>query len=156
MKVAQVGCFVKAAESVLSSELAVPVTSELLSVTADPYRSKGVTAIVGLTGQIQGMVIFGLEEATALKMVSSMMGCDFSDMDDVAQSGIAELGNVVTGSSVTNLAAQGFKCGITPPAVILGYDARISTISIPRSVVTLSTQFGPVEMHLALRENGLH
>ncbi len=149
--------FVNSGRQVLSTELGTPVGVGQLSAEKDNYLTKDVTALVGVTGDLRGMVIFGLSIEVALGLVSAMMGGqEFTEMDAVAESGIAELGNVVVGSSVTSLAELGYKCGITPPAVILGKNTVISTPNMHRLVFPLQTPGGIIEMQLALRENGNH
>lgn len=121
----------------------------------DSYVVKGVTAVVGVTGRLRGMVLLGLSVPTALSLVSRIVGQPFDRLDYMAQSGIAELGNVVVGMSVTVLAEAGYHCGITPPAVIVGSDAVVAMPNIRRMVVPLITPIGVVEMQLALKENGV-
>lgn len=148
--------FVNSGRKVLSTELGAQVGVGQLSAQKDNYLTQDVTTLVGVTGDLRGMVIFGLSKATALALISSMMGQEFTELDAVAESGIAELGNVVVGSSVTALAELGYKCGITPPAVILGSSTVISTPNMHRLVFPLMTPTGVIEMQLALRENGTH
>lgn len=148
--------FVSSAIQVLSTELGVGAGVGQPSTQTDYYVTHGVTALIGVTGRLRGMVIFGLEEATALKLVSHMMGCKFQKLDAVAQSGVAEMANVVVGSFVTSLGELGYDCGITPPAVVLGKDTVISTPNIKRLVIPLLVPLGTIEMQLALRENGVH
>lgn len=148
--------FVNSARQVLGVELGGPVGVGPLSAQKDNYVTQDVTALIGVTGHLRGMVMFGLSKKTALTMVTQMMGQEFHELDAVAESGIAELGNVVVGSSVTSLAELDYRCGITTPAVVLGRDAIISTPNLHRLVFPLMTPAGVVEMQLALRENGIH
>ncbi|MGI5836428.1 MAG: chemotaxis protein CheX [Chloroflexota bacterium] len=145
--------FVASAIQVLSTELGVGARVDQPSAQGDYYVSKGVTALIGVTGRLRGMVIFGLNEETALKLVSHMMGSEFEKLDEVAQSGVAEMANVVVGSFVTSLAELGFSCGITPPAVMIGKDTVISTPNIKRLVIPLQVPIGNIEIQLALRDN---
>ncbi|MHB1159401.1 MAG: chemotaxis protein CheX [Chloroflexota bacterium] len=148
--------FVNSGRKVLSTELGAQVGVGQLSAQKDNYLTQDVTTLIGVTGDLRGMVIFGISRDTALALVSSMMGQKFTELDAVAESGIAELGNVVVGSSVTSLAELGYKCGITPPAVILGSATVISTPNMHRLVFPFTTPVGVIEMQLALRENGSH
>ncbi len=148
--------FVNSGRQVLGTELGDGVSVGQLSAEKDNYITKDVTALVGVTGDLRGMVMFGLTKETALGLISHMMGQEFTELDAVAESGIAELGNVVVGSSVTALAELGYKCGITPPAVILGAKTVMSTPNMHRLVFPLITSVGPIEMQLALRENNVH
>lgn len=148
--------FVNSAIQVLSTELGVGTGVGQPSAQTDYYVTQGVTALIGVTGRLRGMVIFGLKEETALKLVSHMMGSEFLKLDEVAQSGVAEMANVIVGSFVTSLAELGLSCGITPPAVVIGKDTVISTPNIKRLVIPLQVPVGTIEIQLALRENGVH
>ncbi len=148
--------FVSSATRVLSTELGVDAGVGQPSMQLDYYVTHDVTALIGITGRLRGMVIFGLQQDTALKLVSHMMGSEFDRLDEVAQSGVAEMANVVVGASVTALEEIGYDCGITPPAVILGKDTVIATPNIRRLVIPLLVPLGVIEMQLALRDNGTH
>ncbi|MCL5960868.1 MAG: chemotaxis protein CheX [Chloroflexi bacterium] len=147
--------FIGSAQSVLSTEVGEPITVGRVSVQTEPYTSQEVTTLVGMTGTIQGVMMFGLSKDTAKQLVSRMIGQEIEQLDELAQSGIAELGNVIAGSAATSLASKGHNCNIAPPTVILGSGATISTISIPRLVIPLITACGLVEMQLAMRLNGM-
>jgi chemotaxis protein CheX len=82
-----------------------------------------------------------------------MMGETCADFDNLAQSGVAELGNVITGRASIKLSEAGYNCNISPPALILGKDITISTLDFSRIVVPLNTPLGEIVVHLALRDN---
>ncbi|MNY59090.1 CheY-P phosphatase CheX [compost metagenome] len=72
-----------------------------------------------MTGQLSGDIIFGLEEHVALKMVSAMMGgYPIAEMDEMGQSAISELGNMISGNASTILSNQGVSVDITPPKLM--------------------------------------
>lgn len=74
---------------------------------------------VGMTGQFSGDVMFGLQEQVALRIVSVMMGgFVLTEMDEMGQSAISELGNMISGNASTILSNQGYVVDITPPRVI--------------------------------------
>jgi chemotaxis protein CheX len=80
-----------------------------------------------------------------------MLGEKIEELDGLAQSGIAELGNVITGRASMNLSKAGFESNISPPSLVIGSGASISTLDTPRLVVPLRTTYGEVMIHLALR-----
>jgi chemotaxis protein CheX len=80
------------------------------------------------------------------------MGEKFNSFDRLAQSGIAELGNVITGQASMRLATAGFESNISTPSLIIGRGATISTLEFPRLIVPLTTSMGAMTIHLALRE----
>lgn len=71
---------------------------------------------IGMTGQVQGTVYFGLQEELALRIVSAMMGgFPVTEMDEMGKSAISELGNMISGNASTILSSRGVTVDITPP-----------------------------------------
>jgi chemotaxis protein CheX len=123
-----------------------------LSIEQSSNTSQEVTVLVGVTGEVRGLAMYGMSESTAKKIVSAIVKHPVPIFDEMAQSATAELGNVITGRASTNLSAVGFDCVLTPPTLITGRQVIISTLTIRRLVVPLHTNFGDIEINLALRE----
>ena len=70
--------------------------------------------------------------------------------DSLAQSGIAELGNVITGLAASKLARIGYDVTISPPTLLMGRGTALSTLDLPRLFVPLYGEEGQVGLHLAL------
>lgn len=74
---------------------------------------------IGLTGQMNGDIVFGLSESVAMKMISAMMGgFVITEIDEMGKSAISELGNMISGNASTMLYNQGVHVDITPPRVV--------------------------------------
>jgi len=144
--------FVEAAYEVLKAEARVSVTRGNLSLEKSALTADEVTVLVSLVGQVQGVALYGLSTAMGVALVSSMMMQEFNEFDDLARSGVAELGNVITGRASVKLAEAGFVSNISPPTLIQGTGVRISTLDFARIVVPLSCPLGTLTVHLALRE----
>jgi chemotaxis protein CheX len=146
--------FLQAASEVLASELGSPPRRGAIGLQRSAYTSDEVTAVVAVTGEVAGMVLFAMTESTARAMVSKMMGQDFQDFDALAQSGIAEIGNVITGRAAVLLSEAGFASDLAPPMLIVGRGSMISTLDVQRLVVTMETEFGSIEIQVALKLTG--
>ena len=109
--------------------------------------------MISLIGQVQGVVLYGLAIKTGLALVSRVLLQKITAFDNLAQSGIAELGNVITGRATVKLSQAGFSANISPPTLIIGKDTEISTLDFSRIVVPLETEDGEITVHLALRES---
>ncbi|MHB1415596.1 MAG: chemotaxis protein CheX [Chloroflexota bacterium] len=144
--------FVDAALSVLEAEVGPPIERGPLTLQRSTFAGQDITAVVAVTGQLQGLVLFGFAKSTALALVSAIIGQEFQAFDDLAESGVAELGNVITGRAAMSLADNGYQAKIAPPLLLSGKGARISTLDITRLVVPIETRCGRVELQLALRE----
>jgi len=94
---------------------------------------------IGLTGQVTGDIIYGLQEAVALKMVSAMMGGYVLDeLGEMGHSAISELSNMISGNASTMLYNQGVRVDITPPKIFSSTDGHeieaTKVLSIPLSM----------------------
>ena len=144
MRVQIVNRYVQSALNVISKETQLPVQRGGLLLEGNPYTTEDVTAVIGVSGQLSG--------AVALKLIGAIIGQDTVDLDELGQSGIAELANVIAGTAGIDLAEEGIETVINPPLVLVGRGARLSTVEIQRLVVPLTTAFGDVKLHVALRE----
>jgi len=144
--------FLVAACEVLKQETGAVVTRGPLSLERGAIVTDEVATLINLIGEVQGTVIYSMSYATARNLVSQMMGQACESFDELAQSGIAELGNVITGVASTKLGVAGYQSSISVPMLIIGRGAKLSTLDIERLVVPLSTQFGNIRVDLALRE----
>jgi chemotaxis protein CheX len=116
------------------------------------YITDDVTVIISLIGAVDGTVFFSMSKEAAVHMASVLMGEKFESLDKLAQSGIAELGNVITGRASMMLAEAGYETKISTPSLIIGKGATLSTLEYPRLIVPLNTSIGSLTIHLALRE----
>ena len=151
MQVELINIFIKAAVDVLQSEVGEEATAGSVKVLSSAQTSEEVSVMVGVSGDVRGMVVIGMSERTAKAIVSRMMGEPCPLFDELAQSGIAEMGNVITGIATQGLEARGYDVTISPPALIAGGPGIIiSTINFRRFVVPLKTSVGDVSLHAAV------
>lgn len=143
--------FLIAARAVLLAETQSEVSKGTISVAAGPLVSDDVSVLIGVTGRVQCVVLYHLSEKTAKEIVSTMSGAPVAVWDALAESGIAELGNVITGRASAELEAAGYSCNISPPTVVVGRGTQISTVGIQRLVIPLLTRYGEISVHVALK-----
>ena len=146
--------FLQAAGEVLESELGTPPQRGSIGLQRSPYTSDEVTAVVAVTGDVGGMVMFAMNEDTARAIVSRMMGQEFPEFDALAQSGIAEIGNVITGRAAVLLSEAGYPSDLAPPMLIVGRNSMINTLDVQRLIIPMETEFGRVELQVALKLSG--
>jgi chemotaxis protein CheX len=151
VKVEFVSPFIDAASEVLESELGGAVRRGALRLHKSAVTTDEVTAIVGVTGTVNGLVLYSMSQATALAIVSRSMDRDFQEFDALAQSGIGELGNVITGRAGVLLSEAGYASNISPPSVVVGKDTLVTTLDLNRLVLPLQTELGGLEVQIVLR-----
>ena len=152
MRVEFVNPFVQAARQVVESEIGGATARGSIRVEKSAYTTDEVTAVVGVAGRVAGLVLYSMSEATARAIVSRLMGQEFPEFDSLAQSGIGELGNVITGRAGALLAQAGYPSNITPPALLVGKGTMVTTLDLNRLVFPLQTEVGPLEVQVVLRE----
>lgn len=145
--------FLDAAHEVLEAEVQVEMQRGTLTLQKSALTTDDITVLINLVGQVQGVVLYGMSKITALNFVSQMMGQKFEEFDNLAESGIAELGNVISGRATVKLAEAGYDSTISPPTLITGKSVQISTLDFSRVIVPMSTELGDIIVHLALRES---
>jgi chemotaxis protein CheX len=145
--------FIEAAYEVILAEAGYKMRRGGLSLDKGPYLTDEITVIISLVGDASGTVFYSLSGKTALNIVSVILGEPLHELDALAQSGIAELGNVITGRASVKLAQAGFESTISPPTLMIGEGAVISTLDLPRLIVPLEGEPGNLVIHLALQES---
>ncbi|HWI54104.1 MAG TPA: chemotaxis protein CheX [Desulfobacteria bacterium] len=155
MKVEFISPFVTATIKVLETETgrSIPVEKGPLSIEASSHTCQDVTVLIGVIGAVQGVVMYGMSERTAKNIVSTLLNERIAVFNEMVESAVAEMGNVITGIASSELEKAGYASTIAPPTVITGRGVIISTINIKRLQIPLITEFGEIEVGVALREN---
>lgn len=144
--------FIQAAVEVLKAEVGIDVSRGEITLQQSSLTSDDITVLLNLIGDVYGVVMYGMPKATGLSMVSKILGQEFKEIDPLAQSGVAELGNVISGRATIRFSEAGYRSNISTPTVLIGSGIQISTLDFPRIVVPLKTDLGLFTAHLALRE----
>ena len=152
MRVQIVNRYVQAALDVISKETGAEAKRGGLLLEGNPYTTEDVTAVIGISGSLSGSIYLSMAEPVALKIIGSIIGQETVELDELGQSGIAEMANVIAGTAGIGLSEEGIETLINPPLVLVGRGARLSTVEIQRLVVPLMTAHGDIKLHVALRE----
>jgi chemotaxis protein CheX len=152
MRVEYINPFVEAAYNVLTEVLATEVKRGNLFLKSATKPVKGVAAIVGLAGEVEGRVLFDMSKETAIKIASVMNMEELTEIDDLVKATISELANMITAQAVTKLHELGFKFDLTPPALITGENMEISDQEVEALIVPMESPHGNIEINVAVRE----
>lgn len=92
-----------------------------LKLVGKNISSKGVVIIIGFIGDVKGNLIYNLSINNAKKIASiMMMGMEVVDFNEIAQSAISELTNMITANAATNFANENINVDISTPTLIVG------------------------------------
>ena len=151
MKMELIQPFINAADAVLSQGLKSPMVMSTLTMDQEAYRRKGVAALIELSGDIQGRVIFDLAPKTAAQVASHFAGTELPESDDLVREAVCELANQVIGNAVATLNDQGFHFRVHPPELHTSEQGPTSTEDTEALVLCFETASGNVFMNIALR-----
>jgi chemotaxis protein CheX len=119
MKAEVINPFLESARIVIEQVIQVSPSTGNLGIKEIKQIDNHIWIQVGMTGQLSGNIIFGIAEQVALRMVSIMMGgFVITEMDEMGQSAISELSNMISGNASTILSNQGVSVDITPPKLM--------------------------------------
>lgn len=150
MKMELIQPFINAADAVLSQGLNSPMEIGNLSMEEEAYRRKGLAAMVRLSGDIEGRVIFDLAPKTAARIASQLSGTELPESDNLVREAVCELANQVVGNAVATLNDQGFHFRVHPPEIHTSERGPKGTADTEALVLCFETSSGSVFMNIAL------
>ncbi len=145
--------FLGPAQMVWMKEFGVPLEIAGAEAVSFQYTTDDITAIIGVSGKLEGNVLYGFSDEVSTEVVRRMIGEDMDARDPMALSALGEIANVITGNAATQLAANGFPCDISPPVII---EPRGSTLTstVPKQIlVTFKSELGLLTARIGLSVN---
>lgn len=111
----------------------------------------GISGIIGIVGDIEGILVIRLSQDFAHKLLKeSGMGYDNEEeCDEMKRALVAEIANVISGNALPLLSVD--RLDITPPVVIQGVNHTISwPSSSPKIGIPFSSKFGDFEIQISI------
>jgi chemotaxis protein CheX len=119
---------------------AVSHTESSLSPSNVPIT---LTAVIGLAGALSGAFTLVVNEATAKRISSTMLGIDTPELDGDVYDAVGEITNILAGAWKSRIAGLHAGCLLTVPTVVTGtsYDVHRKTTNfrIARSYIFADT-----------------
>lgn len=124
-----------------------------LRVSEKMAASLDVISVVGLSQQVRGNVAYAMSQDTAKRFASvMMMGMPVEQLDEMAQSAIAEASNMLTANAAMTLESQGIKVNISPPTLVMGKGVRVRISQVKSLIVEIVTEAGVIDVILGLEK----
>lgn len=115
-------------------------------------ESPDIIVIIGIIGDIKGNIVYGLSYDDGKKLASDMMmGMPVEEFNELAESAISELTNMITGSFATLLSQENINIDISTPSLIKGeFKVNSSTAKI-QCIETIISE-AVLEMNISLEK----
>jgi chemotaxis protein CheX len=88
-----------------------------------------ITSMVGLGGELCGMVSISCREQAAALMASKMLGVDLDKVGNDVEDAFGEIANMVAGNFKNKIPGIGDGCMLSVPTVVSGSDYRLHTMA---------------------------
>jgi chemotaxis protein CheX len=128
VKVDYINPFLTASKKIIKSVLRLEMNLGNLSVKEEQILNDIFVVIIGVSGDFRGRVMFCIKREVACNIASIMMCKTINKMDDVAQSAVGELANMILGRSGIIFSNKGIKVNISPPTIIQGKKLTITPL----------------------------
>ena len=111
----------------------------------------GVVVIIGIIGDLHGNIILAMDETTAKKVASTMMFMEVEAFDEMAQSAVSELGNMLAANACINLSGKEITADISTPTLMYGsFNATASFDNVMR--IQLLADGFPFSIYVSLQQ----
>ncbi len=152
MKVEYINPFIESTLKSLEMMAQITAARDNLALKQDLITTYDISAIVSLTGEVEGSIIVSMPAQLACKVSSNLLMEECTTVDKNVQDAIGEMGNIIVGDARRALVAMGKSVTISLPNIILGQGHVIARKGIPCIAIPFSTDFGPFEVNVGLKE----
>jgi len=130
-------------ELMMGSQLAPSAGTEATDLT--------ITSMVGLAGQLCGVMSVRCSGKAAALMTSKMLGVELDKVGTEIADALGEICNMVAGNFKNKITGLAEGCMLSPPTVITGSDYTLRSMSdTPPLLVTLLLEGMPVAISLEI------
>ncbi len=124
-----------------------------ISVFKDESPKTEISAVIGVTGSLSGSAVISFPESIALKVASSMLMDEKTDINDEVKDAIGEFANIAIGKARNTIVDSGANIKISPPTIIVGRDHKVFfPPNIPVLEVIFSSEMGDFYILVGLKE----
>jgi DNA-binding NarL/FixJ family response regulator len=116
------------------------------------YKSKGMTVIVGISGEFSGRMLIDLSEETVCQLASAIFKKPTSNHDEIIGV-LGEFANIVSGNacSILNRKHKALGLRVAPPSVLYGDKILISVPDFNTTTVVAETKFGEIMLNVGFK-----
>lgn len=140
---------VDATLEVFATMIFIEITPGAPMKSQDNVIDSNLTSMIGLAGDLKGVLAVHCPEKTAKGITGAMLGMDVEEMDEDVKDAIGEIANMVAGSLKTALASEGTNTELAIPTTVIGKSLRTAGLSgASRFIIPFSNPAGDFGIEL--------
>ena len=139
-------------QEIFSSMVMLDVTPGEPFERPDNKLTDSISGIIGLAGEIKGMLAIHLPSEAALAITTAFLGMDVEEIDEDVCDAIGELANMLGGSMKTILDPGGSNIQLSMPSAVHGEEYAVDCLAGAESVTvpfTFNGQTFIVELQIS-------
>ena len=126
---------------------------EAVNIANGDHPKMDISAVIGITGVLAGSAVISFPSNIALKVASTMLMDEMTDLNDEVKDAMGEFANIAVGKARNILVDNGVYIRISPPTIVVGEDHNIFfPPKIPVFEVIFKTTMGRFMITLGLKE----
>lgn len=112
------------------------IAKKEISLEGSTLENPGILINIGVMGPLKGAILIGMSIDNAHQFASKMMmGMPVAELDELAQSALAEMGNMVCANACSLFSQTGVVgLDISPPSLLVGKGGQVR-LSVPKMIV---------------------
>ena len=151
MDASQITSFVASTHQVFTTMLSLTVTAgKPYTCCTVPRFENEVSGIIGMSGDMQGMVVLSFPTSTACNVIRSFTGMDMDPASPDFADAVGELVNMISGAAKAKF--EGKNVSISCPSVVIGKGHKVQQ---PSDAVCITIPFecagGPFSVEVAIK-----
>ena len=113
-------------------------------------ESLGVMVIVGVTQQLRGNIAYNMTKETARLIAEKMLGMPVAGFDELTESAVSELGNILAANATMIFEKKGVSVDISPPFVVTGESRASTQENLQQTIVEVVVDGLMIDVHISV------
>lgn len=153
MKVKHINAFLDSTVNVIKTMAFLEPIAGKPYVKTDNTVHGDVSGIIGLTGSVIGSLAVSFTEECILRIVSNMLGEEFTSINAEIKDAVGEITNMISGDARKRLQSEGLTIVAAIPTVVSGKGHFIShIINGPSIMIPFNTDTGSFVIDVCIEE----
>ncbi|ACO86575.1 chemotaxis protein CheX [Clostridium botulinum] len=116
-------------------------------------ESLGILINLGIVGDIRGNIVYNIQGENGKKIASKMMmGLPVEELNEMAQSALSELSNMLTANASINFSNIGVNVNISTPTLMYGQDIKIKLNTDKILNIKIVADNIPIDVNIAFEK----
>jgi chemotaxis protein CheX len=127
------------------------VGCKLTAAETSSQEPLDVTSMVGLAGQLRGVLILRCSRISGVLMAAKMLGAEPTEAGHELADALGEIANMIAGNFKNKIPGLSEECMLTVPTVIMGNDYNLQSLTVFETIdLRLLFENKPISISLAI------